>query len=422
MIISDADTATARASRPVLPDALSFNHLVELIERHACRAFGIGFARREALLRMMRSTAVKDWTDPGRDPVCFRAQQDLAAELGITDRALRAHERQLEAIGLLAIDTAADGHRSGVELAGGRRLGLNLAPLIGRIAELMEIDALRRAEGRRFQALRLECSALKRDLRRRVEEMLETGPKHPAVTEALRSYASWPRRYASFRTIAGLEAHLQEIQLACDRLSEARACRAESSGVAEAGVPAIQKTILKISVSSGGSSARRLPEARPRTMSDLADHAPAAESRTGRREPPPETRCRPEAPEAFSADQLYRMASDDMRLCLDMADRGDGMLTERAFIRAAIAILPDLGIHPSAWEEAAETMGNLAAALVVLIVDANRFRTVNPVRKPGAMLRVLTRSAQRGNLNLQGSLMALRRWKLDQDGGPLVVA
>lgn len=107
-----------------------------------------------------------------------------------------------------------------------------------------------------------------------------------------------------------------------------------------------------------------------------------------------------------------------MRLCLDMAQRGDDLLTERAFIRAAIAILPDLGIHPSAWEEAAATMGNLAAALVVLIVDANRFRAVNPVRKPGAMLRVLTRSAQRGELNLQGSLMALGRWKLDQDCGP----
>ena len=76
MIISDADTATARASRPVLPDGLSFNHLVELIERHACLAFGIGFARREALLRMMRSTAVKDWTDPGRDPVPHAAHPE----------------------------------------------------------------------------------------------------------------------------------------------------------------------------------------------------------------------------------------------------------------------------------------------------------------------------------------------------------
>lgn len=74
---------------PCLPCGMTLSHVIELIERVA-RHVGLGAQRREALLRMMRQTAPSDWTDSATDPVCFRSQQDLAQDLGITDRAVRS--------------------------------------------------------------------------------------------------------------------------------------------------------------------------------------------------------------------------------------------------------------------------------------------------------------------------------------------
>ncbi|WP_299846299.1 replication initiation protein RepC [uncultured Paracoccus sp.] len=413
MTMSHAAHAAPQPTRPVLPDGITFNHLVELIERHARRAFGLGLARRDALLRMMRATSVSDWTDPDRDPVCWRAQQDLAAELGITDRALRGHERQLQARGLIEIDTAADGHRSGVELAGGRRLGINFAPLIRHVQDLIIIDAARQAEQRRSQALRLECSAAKRDVRLAIEHLIEIDPKHPALPEALRAFGSWPRRYATFRTIDSLEAHLREITDTLDALRDILSCRAESSGVPESRIPAILNTNLKNLESCSGSSAKDMRAARKRADDDFS--APMPDGTGDCREQDdrrPGDGRKPELTETFTPDELYRMASDDMRLYLDMACPPGHALDDRHFVKAAILILPDLGIRPSAWEDAAKLMGNLAAALTVLVIDANQYRAVQPVRKPGAMLCAMTRIAERGGLNLHGSLIRLKQWKI----------
>jgi replication initiation protein RepC len=413
MTMMKAAQAAPRPSRPVLPDGITFSHLVELIERHARAAFGLGLARRDALLRMMRATSVHDWTDPHRDPVCFRAQQDLAAELGITDRALRSHERQLQARGLIEIDTAADGHRSGVELAGGRRLGINFAPLITRVLDLIGFDAARQAEQRRFQALRLECSAAKRDVRHAIERLIEIDPRNAILSSALQEFASWPRRYASFRSIEALEEHLQEISNTRDLLAEALPCQEVSSGVAESQIPAIINTTINISESCSGSSAKIIRTARKRADDNVSAPMPIGtgdcREKNGLR---PGDGRKPELTETFTPDQLYRMASDDMRLYLDVACRPGETLIDQHFIKAAITILPDLGIHPTAWEAAAETMGNLAAALTVLVIDANRFRDVGPVRKPGAMLCAMTRIAASGGLNLHGSLIRLKQWKI----------
>ena len=78
---------------------------------------------------------------------------------------------------------------------------------------------------------------------------------------------------------------------------------------------------------------------------------------------------------------------------------------ELDLVRAAILILPDLGINPSAWDEAAEAMGDLAAALAVMVIDARRFDPVRPIRSPGGALRVFARLAMAGKLNLAGSLI-----------------
>lgn len=407
---SFAARAASPTHHPCLPQGMTISHVIELIDRVAGQ-LGFGGPRRAALLRMIRQTAPADWLDPSRDPVCYRPQQDLAQDLGITDRAMRAHERAIEQTGLLIIDTTANGRRSGRVLSGGRRLGLNFRPLIDRLDWLKSLDQAHQDACRRIAELRLECSAAKRDARKSIEALLQLAPKHPALPGLLQRLTSWPRRYSGFNTVSALEEHMAEVLELVSEVDQILLCRADSSGRAEDRIPAIQNTNLKNPVICSGSSAEILP-ARMR-----ADHNPSAtmpdgivecvenkDERGGRGH-------KPEFTETFPPRQLYHMASDDMRMHLDARARPD-RLTDRDFIGAAIASLVDLGISPSAWEDAAETMGNLGAALSVLVVDANRFRDVGPVRKPGAMLRAMTRIAARGGLNLHGSLIALKQWKI----------
>ena len=59
------------------------------------------------------SRVYRAWTDPEDEPVCYASQVELAATLGRSERAVRAHERALSRdLGLIEKRTAANGSRS----------------------------------------------------------------------------------------------------------------------------------------------------------------------------------------------------------------------------------------------------------------------------------------------------------------------
>jgi len=74
---------------------------------------------------------------------------------------------------------------------------------------------------------------------------------------------------------------------------------------------------------------------------------------------------------------------------------------------AAFEILPELGIHQSAWFDACASMGPALAAICVILTDARIDDPDRPVHSPGGYLRSLTAAHLAGNLNVMGSLIAL---------------
>lgn len=396
----------ARNTHPCLPNGITFGQVIELIERHGRAAWGLGLARRDALLRMMRSTTVSDWSDPARDPVCYRAQQDIAAEIGITDRALRAHERALARLGLILIDTTAGGRRSGTELRDGRRLGINLRPLIERIGELIALDHARHTESQRQKVLRLECSAAKRDVRCGIERLIELDPRHPELPGLLQQFASWPRRYAGFRSADELEHHLAEVQSLRQQVDEILSCCAESSGMAESQIPAIQNTNPKNpEICSGSTASERPGRKRPDTPHDAAGPDGPADcrekiiGRVGPEDNPNDV--------SWITPQIVReIAGPCFRERLDYHCAG-GPVTVRAMRSAAFELAAWLGINESAVLEAAEVFGDLRMALCVLLIEANTEHPTRPIHSPGGALRAFTRLQQAGQFNLAGSLIGL---------------
>lgn len=400
-----AAAALNHQTHSCLPSGMTFSHVVELIERVG-RHIGLGARRREALLRMMRQTAPTDWISSDRDPVCFRAQQDLAHDLGISDRAMRTHEHELAEIGLVTIDTTANGRRSGRMLPGGRRLGINFRPLIDRIGWLMDLDEAHRASTRRIVALRLECSAAKRDARQIVERLLETNPCHPKLPSYLQRLSAWPRRYGQFRCPNELDAHLSEIRVLSDEVRSELLCHQDSSGMAEPDVPAILNTTPKILEVCSGSSANRWT-ARKRAESETPDAAPNGAKNEEQSVGPADPDGNPDDLSWLTPAKVRAIAGQDFRYYLDAICPSDDTMSDRSLRSAAIMLLPDLGINPSAWESAMDVFGSLRAALAVLIIDANRHHPTHPIHSPGGALRAFTRLQLAGQFNLAGSLIGL---------------
>ena len=383
---------------PCLPQGMTLSHVIELVERNA-RRIQLGPARREVLLRLIRKTSPGDWTASDRDPVCFCAQQDLAHELGITDRALRNHEQGLAASGLLEIDTAANGRRSGRLLSNGRRLGINLRPLILMLPRLIELDAAWREEARRCQVLRLECSAAKRDVKRLIEHLLTTDPTNPALASLLHRRSAWPRRYSTMVDAGGLSDHLAEIEALRAECAALLHCAPKPSGRAAARLPAIGNTNPNLSESCNG--AERQGEIEPTCEAENALAAPKP--------------ARERAGGAASADDLSwltpetlrDLAGPDLRYYLDSLCPGD-LPCPRSLRSAVFHLLPELQIGEEVMNAAASVFGDFAASLVVLVIDANRDHPVHPIRCPGAALRCFTRLQEQGAFNLADSLIGLR--------------
>lgn len=85
----------------------------------------------------------------------------------------------------------------------------------------------------------------------------------------------------------------------------------------------------------------------------------------------------------------------------------DDVIKAGRFLRASI------GAHPSAWREASDKLGDLRAAVLVLIVlqlvDDDLSTGANRIKNPGGLFRDMARRCEIGQLNLFAELSALRR-------------
>ncbi|MBR37864.1 MAG: hypothetical protein CMF13_05855, partial [Idiomarina sp.] len=109
----------------------------------------------------------------------------------------------------------------------------------------------------------------------------------------------------------------------------------------------------------------------------------------------------------LGCDRLYGLCSEEMKMWLDIERHKRGRLDLHSFVIAAQKRLPELGIHPSAWEEAVCLLDEDAAMLCVLITDAKVADPEVDILSAGAYLRGMVRAQRTGSLNIMGSLIGL---------------
>lgn len=354
----------------------------------------------------MKQTAPGDWTRPDREPVYFAPQDQTAEALNKTRRALYDDEAALEAAGLIEKRVKGNGSRSPF---GG--CGIVFSRLIALVPDLMHLKEQVAAERLRRKEMRNRRSTYVRHIKRHLRDATDFSLAHPRLLSIIEGFDAWPEaaRLANMQ-IEALEHHVTEAQALCTTLDDFFETRRDSTAKAAENFPCfIQENnqdnlsvICNANVDKGsaGKPARtELICSEPIGPEDCLENKCGAES--AERNTQFITQLTPE--------RIFKLASSDMQAYI-LACQGEiPTLRELHIIDATTRIIHPLGINHDAWIKAVNLMGDVGAALCVLLIDANRSHPTTPVRNPGGALRAMTARHKTGKLNLVGSLIGLAR-------------
>lgn len=403
--ISLPDPERQRKSGPysVLPGSMQRSQVTDLL-RETRRALNLSNAALNLLQALIDFTRPSDWIDAGTEPVCYATQTRIAAKLGCSPRQVRSHEARLVRAGLIEDRRRANGSRS---KHGGS--GFGLSPLIARIPELLALRDRLQSEWTRQEQLVARRSVFYRHAKAQLVELGACVGSGGELGDLAQAFLDWPPSRALRRLpLPELETHLTEAETLVDCLDALRLKTHKTSGRAEESLRShIQDTIHETPVPCNASASQR-PAGRPADA--VSSGSPPSGADSGELEGEASSALRnPPWLAKLTPDRLRAIASPDMRLYLDHETRGRPAPRMMDFTLAAIAVLPALGISPSAWDDAVDQMGEVSATLCVLIIDANRSHPVTPIRRPGGALRAMTRRHAAGALNLVGSLAGLMK-------------
>lgn len=369
-------------------------------------ALGLRGGRLHALLYMMKQTAPGDWTRPDREPVYFAPQDQTAEALNKTRRALYDDEAALEAAGLIEKRVKGNGSRSPF---GG--CGIVFSRLIALVPDLMHLKEQVAAERLRRKEMRNRRSTYVRHIKRHLRDATDFSLAHPRLLSIIEGFDAWPEaaRLANMQ-IEALEHHVTEAQALCTTLDDFFETRRDSTAKAAENFPCfIQENnqdnlsvICNANVDKGSAGKPAHTElicSEPIGPEDCLENKCGAES--AERNTQFITQLTPE--------RIFKLASSDMQAYI-LACQGEiPTLRELHIIDATTRIIHPLGINHDAWIKAVNLMGDVGAALCVLLIDANRSHPTTPVRNPGGALRAMTARHKTGKLNLVGSLIGLAR-------------
>jgi replication initiation protein RepC len=397
-------------SFPVLPDGMSRENLVAIINR-AAPLLRLGSGALRAFALMVGKTRPSDFTDPRQEPCCYAAQVELAKEFGMTDRQLRNHEAALLRAGLIEKRVMANGARSGFH-----GCGIYFSAAIALVPRLVSALGQQEESRRHAAVLRGRRSTHLRHITGALDELRPGFGQHPQFQTFAEELAAWPAASKLHRLpLDRLEAHESEAATLYKRVLSFLANHPNTSaGPEEIFRPYIQDTTQDSDLSCNASVSDRTsgkPEDAVRFAASPEGSADCDENkdRTARAD------HKNEFMEKLSPKRLYRLCSPDMQMQVDL-ERGERSVpTAHDFECAAVSRLPELGINISAWHEAVRHMGPQAATICVLLTDAKATDPGSYLRSPGGYLRALTKAHRNGTLNIIGGLMGLNMKRDDHE-------
>ena len=388
------------AVKPTLPTGMERDGFVALVDAVAS-GLGIGAAA------MMTFRTMIAWTRPSAfkcgvdEPCCYLSQSEIAHKRGVTACRIRQHEAVLVRAGLIEKRTMANGARSGFS-----GCGVFFGVAIERVDEFLSLRDVIEADRRTHARLRGQRSSHKRHLKGILCELIERRGLTVEVERIMQMFAEWPSGQALHRM------SLEELQ---NHEAEAEALTISASNL----LHETHDRPLENERSHIQDTTQDSNEVPCNDHVDKRSVGKPTHSIIDRTQPDGRVHCIEKQDGAASeahkskfiqnlgSDRLYGLCSEEMKMWLDIERQKHGRLDFHAFVIAAQKRLPELGIHPSAWEEAVGVLEEDAAMLCVLITDAKVADPEIAILSAGAYLRGMVRAQRTGSLNIMGSLIGL---------------
>ena len=419
--VADADSP----AEALLPDGATRPDLLDLVH-YAGREAGLRKSSRDLLQWLVYRTAPDDWTVPGRTPIVYMAQAEIAAKRDLTPRAIRYAERELLDQGWIAKCCRNDGGRGVRRMQGGRVLyGLSLAPVAAKWPVLQDAARRREEHDRDLVRLRSRLGERKSMLRSEMRLHHEDPDLASALHQASAVLEALPARITRVASASVLASHLRDAERAWTALRNAVMELAEEPGEPERAAPVDPDPTPNTNPptrSEFGNSAEIFSSAADGFFRRQLQYDSTVETnnyhRTGVLQARPwqaagsggPGRSRDAGPDpALHPDplDLYRAATDDAQLLIDdaAARRPTGSL--QAYADAASVVGVGLGISDGLWHSAVARLGQYAAAAAVLVIDRNRTHPTHRVRQPAAVLVEMLRRHTEGRLDLAAAVRAI---------------
>ena len=322
---------------------------------------------------------------PDRAMVVFPSNAQLSVRAhGIAGTTLRRHLAALVDAGLIIRRDSPNGKRYARKDRSGEienAFGFDLSPLHARADELATLAQQVADELAQHRRAKEALTICRRDVRKLLSAAMEEGAD-----------GDWSAIEAMFVTLCGQIPRSPTIEQLTAILEEMDMLRTEILNLLEMQVNS------KKTDANDGHFGRHIQNSNPDSIHELE---PSSETEQGAK---PVDKDRPKREPMPIKNFPLGMV---LRACPDMAMYGPGGAVGnwRDMMAAAVVVRSMLGVSPSAYQEACETMGpeNAATAVACMLERGGH------INSPGGYLRDLTRKAERGEFSLGPMLMALLR-------------
>ncbi|RWX81792.1 replication initiation protein [Neorhizobium lilium] len=312
----------------------------------------------------------------GKTPIIvFPSNAELSIRSrGMSPATLRRHLAALVDSGFIFRRDSANGKRfcrrddrGQVENA----FGFDLAPLALRAEEIFSRAEEVREQARRLNRVRSEITLHLRDIAKTIEAALEEGRA-----------GDWQSFIERLQVLSGRVSRtgdIRDLKLRCEALLQLR-IEVEASYL---------ENITEEEMSANESIfERHIQNSNTDQNSELS----------GKEQ---DTQPQATAPERKSVGMGLK---DFLKTCPQIAEYARGGVHSWSDVLAAAEIVRSmLGISPSAWAAARQSMGDIPAAVVIAAI----LERAEAIRSPGGYLRDLTRKAEKGRFSIHPMLKAL---------------
>lgn len=390
-----------------LPAGVTHFDLLKLVKR-AGREVGFTSKMIELLEYYILFTRPQDWEE-GAQPIVYQSLYKTALHFGVGDRQIQKIEQALFDAGALTWNDSGNHKRYGVRAETGEILyayGVDLSPLAHLRPVLEKKMHEKQMRDAAWMETKRKISAYRARIRTLLSEIVTDYPDDTRPLQVHYDEIALPiRAYMHLENLLEMsrqhESLLNEAQSLVERLSDSgKVCELSQECSSTDATDGVHK------YSTTNSSSNKLDTS---SHSDISFQESVADRSEAKGKDPACGKVRQEEgsgakyPEV-TFKQILNAASPRF---LDKMPMEPRPMNEGDFVEAAYRLLPDLGIHKSAWGEACANIGRLGAAMCVLIIDQKQDLPENRVRNPGGYLRAMVQRAKTSELNLHGSIFGL---------------